>query len=393
MINLKRTKMMVLTVLVMALHHSSNSQQTIDGQFGKGVFLAAKDDSFTMKFAFRFQTLYDGKYDLDNDSYSEKLMIRRSRLKFDGYAFTPKLKYKLELALSNRDTQSGIIAESGFTSNYVLDAALKYNFAPGWELWAGQTKLPGNRERVISSANLQFVDRSLVNSRFNIDRDIGIQIRHKSKVGSAVINQAVAISTGEGRNIIATNFDNGRQYTGRIEFLPMGDFTSKGDYIGSDLSREETPKLSIGITGDFNNKTVRSRGNLGSFQVDDITGEYIATDLTTLFVDAMFKVKGYSFASEYAYRSSSVEAGFGHGNGFVGQTGYLFDNNIELSARYTQINAGSDLSSINDQDEYTLGFSKYFKGHKLKIQSDASYQTVNSTRNYMLFRVQCELHL
>ena len=53
-----------------------------------------------------------------------------------------------------------------------------WNFHENFELWVGQTKLPGNRERVISSANLQQVDRSLLNSRFNIDRDFGFQLRH-----------------------------------------------------------------------------------------------------------------------------------------------------------------------------------------------------------------------
>ena len=38
-----------------------------------------------------------------------------------------------------------------------------WHFAKNWELWAGQTKLPGNVERVISSGDLQLVDRSLLN--------------------------------------------------------------------------------------------------------------------------------------------------------------------------------------------------------------------------------------
>ena len=37
-----------------------------------------------------------------------------------------------------------------------------WNFYENFELWAGQTKLPGNIERVISSGNLQQVDRSLI---------------------------------------------------------------------------------------------------------------------------------------------------------------------------------------------------------------------------------------
>jgi phosphate-selective porin OprO and OprP len=33
----------------------------------------------------------------------------------------------------------------------VLDAVAKWNFAENFSLWFGQAKLPGNRERVISS--------------------------------------------------------------------------------------------------------------------------------------------------------------------------------------------------------------------------------------------------
>jgi hypothetical protein len=38
----------------------------------------------------------------------------------------------------------------------------------------GQTKLPGNNQRVVSSGSLEFTDRTINNSRFNIDRDFGL---------------------------------------------------------------------------------------------------------------------------------------------------------------------------------------------------------------------------
>lgn len=387
----KISKVLLVGVFVMAFITSSIGQSKIDNSFGKGLYLAAKDSSFSMNFNFRFQTLYEGKYDLNAESYSEKLMIRRSRLKFGGFVYNPNVVYKVELAISNRDTQSGQIDESGNTPNIVLDAVIKWKFAPGWQLWFGQTKLPGNRERVISSQKLQFVDRSLVNSRFNLDRDIGLQLHHKSKFGTAIFKQAIAISTGEGRNITASNPSNGREITGRLEFLPMGDFTSKGDYFGSDLKRESSPKLSIGVTGDFNGQAVRSRGNLGGF-VTDNAGEYISTDLTTFIADAMFKYDGFSFMSEYINRSSDVAADFGEGNGIVAQAGYLFPGNFEFAGRYTKINQGSNLSSINDAEEFTLGFSKYVVEHSLKIQSDISHQTIGTNEN-IVFRVQFEMQL
>jgi hypothetical protein len=40
--------------------------------------------------------------------------------------------------------------------------------------WFGQTKLPGNNQRVVSSGSLEFTDRTINNSRFNIDRDFGL---------------------------------------------------------------------------------------------------------------------------------------------------------------------------------------------------------------------------
>ncbi|MGB5462082.1 MAG: porin, partial [Aureibaculum sp.] len=152
-----------------------SAQETNAPQFGKGLFnLVGKDSTYTMKIAARMQFLAVANFE-EGESGESNFLVRRARLKFDGYAFSPKLKYKMELGLSNRD----ISGASEFTSNaprYILDAVIKYNFAKNFELWFGQTKLPGNIERVISSGNLQQVDRSLLNSRFNIDRDMGIQL-------------------------------------------------------------------------------------------------------------------------------------------------------------------------------------------------------------------------
>ena len=142
-----------------------------------------------------------------------------------------------------------------------------WNFAGNWELWAGQTKLPGNVERVVSSANLQLVDRSLLNSRFNIDRDLGIQLRHKTNLGGDfLMREKFSISQGEGRNVTEGN-EGGLQYTARLEFLPFGTFKSKGDYSQSDLKREEKPKLMVGFTYNYNQDAVRERGFAGDYMI------------------------------------------------------------------------------------------------------------------------------
>jgi len=380
-----------------------SSQETNAPKFGKGLFnLIGKDSSFSMNVSARMQMLGTTNWDLNNglSNPSSNLLVRRARLKFSGFAYSPKLKYKLELGLSNRD----IGKASSFTNEapkYILDAVVKWNFSGNFVLWFGQTKLPGNRERVISSGDLQQVDRSLLNSRFNIDRDMGFQLRHHFNLTDTfIIKEMFAISQGEGRNITTGNL-GGHQYTSRIELLPFGKFASKGDYRGSDLKFEPVPKLALGFTYDFNNNAVKNRSNQGSYMTND-TGFY-STNISTVFVDAMYKHKGFSVMAEYAYRDA--EDAFAKnsdgtltgdevqvGNALNLQTGYLLSKTLEISGRYTNIDWDSDITGKGAENQYTLGLSKYIVGHKLKVQTDVSYLDLASKTNQFMYRLQVDIH-
>jgi hypothetical protein len=219
------------------------AQEISDTKFGNGMInFIAKDSSFSVKFAPRIQSRYQSKWSYDGEDYDPadiNFSVRRARLKFGGFAFSPKIKYKIELGLSNRDI-SGANVYNRNTPRYILDAVVMWNFYENFELWAGQTKLPGNIERVVSSANLQLIDRSLLNSKFNIDRDMGIHLRHKLRLGGNwIIKEKFSISQGEGRNITEGNI-GGLQYTSRLELLPFGEFSSKCDYFQGDLKREKS---------------------------------------------------------------------------------------------------------------------------------------------------------
>ena len=390
---MKKILVPIITLIVSLICLDNYAQEIAYESFGKGIKVQAKDSSFYAKIGFRFQSLFSSSLNLENDVWDRSMMIRRSRLKAEGWALSPKFSYKVELALSNRDIKGGSKTEFGNTANIILDAVLKYHINSNWSLWFGQTKLPGNRERVFSSQKLQFVDRSLVNARFNLDRDVGVQLHHKGNIGNLVVKETFSLSLGNGRNVII-NDENGYQYTGRIEFLPMGEFTGKGDYYGADLAREKTLKMAIGITADYNNNAFRSRGNLGSFLVDPVSGDYITDNLNTLFVDAIVKKNGFSSQAVYAIRKSPNSLGdFGVGQGLNLQAGYVFTNKVEFAARYSNINAEL-ISSLNDQSEYALGFSKYFSGHNLKCQADLSYHDFELTEDdFLRFRLQVEFAL
>jgi hypothetical protein len=397
-----KTKLMLAVML--CVYTYSQSQEISDTSFGKGLInFTAKDSSFSVKFAPRFQVRSISSWDHDGDQYGSPdhtFIVRRARLKFDGFAYSPKLKYKFELGLSNRDI-AGANQFNRNTPRFILDAVVMWNFANNWELWAGQTKLPGNVERVVSSGNLQLINRSLLNSRFNIDRDLGVQLRHKSDLGGGfLMREKLSISQGEGRNVTSGN-EGGFQYTARLEFLPFGNFKSKGDYSESDLKREPKPKLMVGFTYNLNQDAVRERGFAGDymFRAD---GSLYETDQTTLFADAMFKYNGFSFMGEYAKRTAKDPLATDIDGSLTGdvvltgdalnlQAGYLFKNNYEVVGRFTTLDYDAVTEAL-PTSQYTLGVSKYIVGHKLKVQSDLSYTSVDGNDDNIMFRIGFDIH-
>ena len=391
----------VLLMISMWCVQPVNAQSSKTSSFGKGINFLTEDSTLSMKFHFRLQQLYVGDYSAADDAWSTNALIRRSRLKFDGFAFSPKLVYKVELGITGRDMS--VSSEGGQgrgASRMILDAALKYQFSKHWQLWAGQTKLPGNRERVVSSADLQFVDRSNVNSRFNIDRDMGIQLHGKYNIGKMVIQPKFALTNGEGRNITEGNH-GGLNYTGRLDFLPFGKFEGKKqDYVLSDITRQSKPKLSIGVTYNQNQNAVRQQGQLGRFVLDTM-GDFVENTLTHLEADILFKYKGISFLAEYAQTEGAknldnISRNFNTGSGINMQLGYLFKSNWEIAGRYTSVEPdNATYSGIKAQTEYTLGISRYIVGHKLKVQSDFSMLEsggASSTTDYRC-RLQIEMQI
>ena len=408
---MKKLSLFILLMTSLSVY----SQTRPDIKFGKGIVNAvAKDSSWSVLFGVRTQTLFVADWNVNDTSgfgqASSNFLIRRARFKFGGFVFSPKIKYKMEFGLSNKDLGKAS-DRTNLAPRMILDAVVRWNFYKNFVLWAGQTKLAGNRERVVSSANLQFVDRSFLNKVYNIDRDAGVQLRHHFKIGSQfVVREIFSISIGEGRNLVQDNL-GGYQYTGRIELLPFGKFASKGDYINAAIKREEKPKLALGFTYDYNDRAVKDRSNMGKYMTYDTNGDgeidgYFESSTTTLFADMMFKYKGISVMAEYALRTAAKDtmqivnddlsvttAMVQVGSGFNVQLGYMFENNWEVAGRFTQIVPGG-LLNRSQFEQYTFGISKYIVGHKLKVQTDVSWLTTNnSSDNNLMYRLQFELHL
>ncbi|HEY4650149.1 MAG TPA: porin [Pontibacter sp.] len=385
---------LLASAAILSSVNESEAQTENKTKLGKGVQFVAADSSFSLKVSPFFQVLYQGGNNPATETWDDRFLIRRLRLKLEGFAYSPKLEYKIALGFSNSDMGGEPRAENNFGSNIVLDAFIKWEMAQGLSLMVGQAKLPGNRERLVSSQKMQFVDRSLLNSRFNLDRDAGLQLQYEHQLGTVIFRETASIATGDGRGN-TTNHRGGYDYTGRFEVLPFGAFEGGGEYSGGDLVREQTPKLALAAAFDYNDGATRERGQNG----DNLSQQ---RDLRTLFIDAMFKYRGFSAMGEYVHKraegspvvlvdeAGDVEETFVTGNAFNVQAGYLLPANWEIAGRYTTYNPTA-VTQITPEKQYTLGLSKYIVGHNLKVQSDLTLQDRPGRTETYQFRVQLQV--
>jgi len=384
----------------------SLAQKVEAPKFGKGIFnIVGKDSTWSMIVSSRMQFLGIAEWSEFDGEYSKQpqttILLRRARLKLKGFAYDPKLTYVLQLGFSNSD----ISEASLYTSNsprYVIDAYLRWAFYKNFSIQIGQAKLPGNIERLISSGKQEFVDRSIMNSKFNIDRDIGIQLRHKfSLTKNFKIKEVFSIAQGEGRNVTTGNI-GGYQYTSRVELYPFGYFTNGGHESGGDFVREQKPKLILGIVYDFNKQAVKTRSNQGSYML--IKKGFFKTDISTLFLDSHFKYKGFSLLAEYVNRSSdNIIAKETDGNMTgdivnVGsasnfQIGYIFFSKMGTSLRYSSIKLNDLVTNNSCRNQFTFALSKYISKHKLKVQADITFENSIYSNNKVFSRVQVDFKL
>jgi phosphate-selective porin OprO/OprP len=348
--------------------------------FNKNGFgLATQDSAYTLNIRFRMQNraLMNTTSGDDLQPESFEARVRRCRLVFSGHVINPRLSYYLQLSFSRGDMDWSVTDETNqnLSPNVVRDAVIYYKVVPNWQVGIGQTKLPGNRQRVNSSGALQFYDRSLVNALFTTDRDFGVFSTYTIKGnGKFTTLFKTAISTGEGRN---SNMSNaGLAYTGRLEFLPFGAFTDGGDYFEGDVMREESPKLNIAGGYMLNDMAVRTGGQLGK----DLHG----TKTYNLYMaDLVFKYRGFCLLSEYMRRdadnpyvvgSDDITRFIPTGDGINNQVSYCFPNMWEIALRQTLVTPHKDvIADFSQAEQYGVGVTKYLNKHKVKAQFNVLY--------------------
>lgn len=354
----------------------------------------AQDDASYKLFG-RAQIRTSALWPLDSsfDQTRAAAQIRRARIGATAYMLDNKIFFFTQFGFDAQE-----FPDEGRQRMQLLDAFAKWKISENLELKAGQFLLNANRERWMNPHNQQFAEYSILAENFNLQRDIGLELKHTWALSSAFIREIIFIGNGEGANFNGEL--GGLHALGRLEFFPFGMFENNGDEYMSDLNRESSLKMMIGGGMSYNDNSFYELRRVS----DDFTFNP-QRDIITAFADIMAKWRSFSFYGQFIQRSVDVPAIYDEnlslaayyttGTAFSAQAAYLFDSNFEFAGRYSSILDSPDLTELvsNDLNDYTLAFTKYLNNHLLKFQTDISYRDYisDARADHLLLRLHLEV--
>lgn len=365
----------------------------------KGFRLESADGNFQTNLQWRAQLRFTDPYRGDprqvDDFRAQDMSTfegRRLRMKIGGHGFRPWLKYYFELDL--QPTRSSTSSSSN-ASTRVIDWRIDVAKCEAFSIRVGQWKIDYNRERVDSSGRQQFVERSIVNRVFTVDRQMGVGLRGRLFKGSAAdMRYYAGAFTGEGRGV--ANDDQELMYIGRLQWNFLGRDLALRQ---TDVERTELPTGSFAIgaathTGRPTRWSSSGGGNLDGFDSvsNAVNGQHRIHQAVAEFA---FKYQGFSTQNEFHWKRitdrSLMTAAPGRVNelyGLYAQVGYFFHEAfpsfpepLELAFRYAWLREPNEMARANDNErqEFTIGANWFFEGHNNKLTLDVSVLTLDDS--------------
>ena len=329
---------------------------------------------------------------------------KRSYFRLSGQAVQEKVSFLIQTNFSE--------------ARPLLDAWVAYHPNKNMTITFGQKQtFVNNREMLYREDRFQFTERGLLSEQLSVSgREFGLFFESRYGENFGIVPM-LAITSGDGRNSFGADSRDtdlgGLKYGGRLDLYPLGYFKQGNELYSADLQREESLKLVVGSAFSINQGASHALGEgHGDFLLYDNKGKVSLPNYRQLYIDALAKYRGFSMLVEFGNASA---AGLGEnyedanavlllapqqissllqlGNSYNAQLGYVTPKGYSVDLRYGQSLpefANYTNSLMTDTDSYTLGLTRYFKGHNLKAQ--LAYTLLNRA-NVNTTVVECMLQI
>ena len=290
----------------------------------------------------------DSRFGSDNDRF----YLRRARLNATG-KFLEEFDFRLEGEFA------GTLANTSGLRAQLTDAYITWNRHPAASLRFGQFKTPFGFEQLYSDPRLFTLERSLVNDRLTLSRQLGAQVG--GDLFEKRLTYGLGAFNGNGAN---NNFNDDDHFlvAGRVSGIPwQGKLLDKraswgvggGFYTSDDTSVSPGPEFSFDSTPTTPDRDGVFSGKREGYGLDsqlqcgpvELWGEYLTTEWKTDSGRPLASVE-----SEGWYTQASA---------------YVIPDKLQLILKYESFDPLKEIDN-NTTATGTAGVSWYMKGHDVK---------------------------
>jgi hypothetical protein len=327
-----------------------------------GFKIRSADGNFVLHpwFQFQFRSVTNYREDANQsgigDDTQNGFELRRMKFGFDGNVFSPDLTYTF-LWATNR--HNGVPE--------LEDAWVKYKFADGLAVKAGQIKNPLDHEQIVSSKYQLAVERTLIAGTFVNGDDYVQGVSLVMDNGGALRGEAAFTDGIRSQNQNFQDFPSttsGNSPTadwgaaGRVEYKLMGDWKDYDRFTAMGTRRD---LLVLGAAADYT--------------------EFGRSGALTHVADVQYTLaSGLSIYGAYLGRYTARNTGAGdsdtYDSTFRAFVGYMLNDKLEPFAQYQYIHfdsAATAAGTDNTVHDITIGINYYLMGQSAKFTVDASY--------------------
>ncbi len=306
------------------------------------------------------------------------LRFRRARFKSSGHLFRPWVRYNTEYDL---------------VGTRMLDLRVTVQKWEWLQFRFGQWKTEFGRERVSSSGRQEFVERSIVNRQFTVDRQKGLMIMGRVKNGTWADSRYYAgVFTGNGRGFRSSgagsldNRDGSPMWVTRYQWNFLKDDPG---FSQSDLEYHRAPVAAIAI-GTMSNRSRFTRfsgsggGSLDGYEVG-LPGQFAVKQVAEDFV---LKYRGLFLQHEFHWKKvrDRIYHSITRSTGIYFQGGYFphyaaswVPEQLELGLRYATVDQ-DHVRRFDKIVESAFVVNWFMEGHGNKLTFDiARYRLAQPT--------------
>lgn len=308
---------------------------------------------------------------------NSRVYLRRARVNMAG-RFVQEFNFRTEVELSGSlNDATGLRAQ-------LTDAYLNWNRFDSANVRVGQFKTPFGFEQLYNDPRLYTIERSLVNDRLTLSRQIGIQLGGEAYYER--FNYMLGVFNGNGTNL---NFNDNDRFlaAGRVSVVPLsGRFLDQPSRWSIGVNAFRTHDSNVTVPVEFGVDSTPASAARDNIFIGRRRGFGADSQVEIGRLELWGELLRGTFEPDDRLPLRRLQSSGGYGQAAV----FVIEDKLQLVGRYETFTPNTTLSSGRTKTSI-FGVNYYFKQHDLKLQVDYLHGTVgdlSGEQNKIIARLQ-----